>query len=472
MESEDGATEIRRRRCRRAARMCATLASVIGLTTLIGWQIDLPVLKSVVPGLVAMNPATAVCFVLSAVALQSTAHGSPAWLRAAGVVAAALVTVSGLLCVGGYLLGRPAGIDQLLFTKQLGAGLVPNRMAPNTAFDFLALGSALLLMRFDLKRTTRWWQALIGCVVLTAFVALVGYAYSVTSLIAYASFIPMAMHTAICFVLLASAAFLSFPEAGFMERATSSTPGGRLVWRLVPAFAILPPLLGWLRLQGELVGLYNNAFGTAMMTGAIVVMGVSLSWLNAASLDRTDEVRREAEKITKALAYYDPLTGLPNRTLFSDRLSHALARSERYGGMVALMFLDLDGFKKVNDTRGHAAGDALLKSVARRLSGCVRPTDTVSRVAGDEFTIVLTDLRDHSTVEVVANRLLEVLSAPHDVLGQPTMISASIGATVAPMHGLDADALLQNADLAMYSAKRAGKNRFAMHGALDAATPA
>lgn len=312
---EDGTVEgLVHRHYRQLAQAMTALAGAIAGLVLLGWQYDAAVLKSGVPGLVAMNPLTAICFLLSALALTLAHRHLPASLRLLPSACAAVVTACGLVCLAGYLRGRPAGVDQVFFAAKLHIeGAMPNRMAPNTAFDFVALGVALVLNPVQRKGDRRLSQALVLLVALTAFVALLGYAYSVTSLIRYAAFIPMAVPTAVCFVLLAAAALLWAPNGGFMERATSATPGGRLVRRLVPAFVVGPAVLGWVRLQGELVGLYNSAFGTAMMIGALGAMGVGLTWANAVSLDRADEARRHTEQMTKQLAYYDALTGLPNR---------------------------------------------------------------------------------------------------------------------------------------------------------------
>jgi diguanylate cyclase (GGDEF)-like protein len=448
------------RRSRAIARGCVAVASAIGATTLIGWALDVSLLKSVLPGLVAMNPLTAVCFLLAAASLAPRADGSRGWASIAQGTAAALVAVAGLFCLAGYLSGHPSDLDQILFANKLaGGGGLPNRMAPNTAFDFVALGAAVLLLRGASKGTAIAGQGLAMFVGFNAFIALLGYAYSVTSFSQVASFIPMALHTAFTFGLLATSALLRTPEKGLIARATSLAPGGRLIRQLAPAFLVFPPLVGWLRLQGELHGLYSTTFGTALMAGALVVIGIGLTWSNAVSLDHADEVRRQVELATQQLAYYDALTGLPNRALFTDRLTLAIARAHRYGGLVAVMFLDLDGFKSVNDTLGHAGGDALLKSVGHRLLHCVRPSDTAARLAGDEFTLVLTDVRDVAAAEAVAARCLSSLAAPHDVLTQQRVISATIGIAIVPNDGTDVATLVRKADLAMYRAKRSGKNR-------------
>lgn len=173
--------------------------------------------------------------------------------------------------------------------------------------------------------------------------------------------------------------------------------------------------------------------------------------------------RRRAEATITHLAYHDALTGLPNRSLFKDRLSHALKQARRAGQPMALMFLDLDNFKVVNDSVGHAAGDKLLRQVAQALAGVVRDGDTVARVGGDEFTVLLPSIARVEDAVMVADRILESLRDPRELGDQEFLITTSIGITIAPDDGADADVLLSNADIAMYRAKEMGRNRYELY---------
>ncbi|AVO51570.1 sensor domain-containing diguanylate cyclase [Ectopseudomonas mendocina] len=159
-------------------------------------------------------------------------------------------------------------------------------------------------------------------------------------------------------------------------------------------------------------------------------------------------------------AQHDGLTGLPNRGYFRQRLDRALASERSPGRLSAVLYIDLDGFKAINDSLGHAAGDVLLQQVARRLEDCVRGEDTVARFGGDEFGIILTNLGSKQDCEAVARKVLAMLEQPFDLNGSPVRISASIGAAMFPLHGHDGHDLVQHADKAMYAAKHAGKNRF------------
>jgi diguanylate cyclase (GGDEF)-like protein/PAS domain S-box-containing protein len=170
--------------------------------------------------------------------------------------------------------------------------------------------------------------------------------------------------------------------------------------------------------------------------------------------------RRVAEERVQFLAYYDALTGLPNRTLLQDRVTKALAAARRQNHHVAFLFLDLDGFKIINDSLGHAVGDLFLKEFAERLKTWAREQDTVARVGGDEFLIVLTGIRDVADAAVTAERLINSMTAEVLVQGHSLHISCSIGVSIFPKHGTDCETLIKNADAAMYGAKDSGRNNF------------
>ena len=171
----------------------------------------------------------------------------------------------------------------------------------------------------------------------------------------------------------------------------------------------------------------------------------------------------QAQAMTKKmshLAQHDFLTDLPNRILLVDRLNHGIAIAQRHNGKIAVLFLDLDGFKHVNDTFGHMIGDQLLQSVARRLTACVRNSDTVSRQGGDEFVIMLTDDVHEQDIILIAEKILGALAAPYNVEHLELQVSASIGIALYPADGQDSEVLIKHADTAMYHAKSSGRNCF------------
>jgi diguanylate cyclase (GGDEF)-like protein len=174
-------------------------------------------------------------------------------------------------------------------------------------------------------------------------------------------------------------------------------------------------------------------------------------------------IRRRAD--VEHRTEHDPLTGLPNRVLFDDRLEVALARARRNGWNVCVMYLDLDRFKDVNDSLGHAAGDELLRSVARRLRDTVREEDTIARLGGDEFTLLLPQMPTRETVAVVAEKLVHCFATPFVIGGRELFVSTSVGAAVYPLDSDDAESLMTNADAAMYQAKELGRNGFCIYDA-------
>jgi len=179
----------------------------------------------------------------------------------------------------------------------------------------------------------------------------------------------------------------------------------------------------------------------------------------AADLVRSNAELRLAEDRLRRMAYHDPLTGLPNRKLMQEHLMQAIERAENYGQLVALLFLDLDGFKQINDCFGHMMGDLLLKAVAQRLIGCLRGSDTVARLGGDEFVVLLSGIPTVQDVTRVADKIIHTLSQNFVLEGRTLHVTTSVGVSIYPLDCHDMDSLLTKADAAMYRAKQQGKNR-------------
>lgn len=223
-------------------------------------------------------------------------------------------------------------------------------------------------------------------------------------------------------------------------------------------------------LSGPELGTIVSVFSVALLAMTLLTsmmdarMRSSLKVANVKLESANEELRRRA--------FQDPLTGLPNRMLFEDRLAHALQRharaaeqiSERSLGKVAVLFVDLDGFKPVNDSMGHAVGDTVLIEAARRLREAARDADTVARIGGDEFVLLMEDVSSVADCASLARRLIAALTAPLEAAGRRVALSGSVGIAVYPDHG-DADKLLLNADAAMYTAKRTGGGTYALYEA-------
>jgi diguanylate cyclase (GGDEF)-like protein len=170
--------------------------------------------------------------------------------------------------------------------------------------------------------------------------------------------------------------------------------------------------------------------------------------------------RKQNEERLESAALHDALTGLANRQLLADRVSLAIAQARRNKSAMAVVYLDLDGFKEVNDTLGHDAGDSLLKMVAQRLVASRREVDTVARVGGDEFVIALWQVRGAQDAARVAAKVIKTVSKPYDVGGCTVKITISAGVGIYPAHGKDAPTLLKSADLGLHEAKHSGKNAY------------
>jgi diguanylate cyclase (GGDEF)-like protein/PAS domain S-box-containing protein len=211
--------------------------------------------------------------------------------------------------------------------------------------------------------------------------------------------------------------------------------------------------------MGEIWNRKKNGDGFACLLNISSVRDTSGKILNYIGINEDITEQKLSSERIYHLAHYDILTGLPNRRLFNDRFSHALQQAERHKKLLAILLLDLDNFKKVNDTLGHQAGDMLLQMVSERIINCLRKLDTVARLGGDEFVILLEDINEAIDVKRISQKIIDAVSEPIMLEGSRTHIGVSIGACVFPEDGLDIMTLFKNADTAMYRAKGAGKNR-------------
>ncbi|MGR9044262.1 MAG: diguanylate cyclase domain-containing protein [Gammaproteobacteria bacterium] len=212
---------------------------------------------------------------------------------------------------------------------------------------------------------------------------------------------------------------------------------------------------------------YQSQLKAKLLTQVIMQIENSKKTLQSLNDKLAREIanRKKIEKKIMHMASHDHLTGLPNRSLFNDRLSNARNMAIRNREKLAVLFIDLDGFKAVNDTLGHKAGDLLLKEVARRLQACVRKSDTVARFGGDEFIVLLNSLHRLESVEVVAKKILSTIEQPMTLADNAATIGSSIGIAIFPDHSEDTEKLVNYADDAMYLIKKSGKNTYSFYGA-------
>jgi diguanylate cyclase (GGDEF)-like protein len=206
-----------------------------------------------------------------------------------------------------------------------------------------------------------------------------------------------------------------------------------------------------------LIGRGKREFPIESSVSPIISDGVASGWVIV--FRDVSAALAMAEQMTHSFEH-DSLTGLPNRLLLKDRIDQAIATAPRHERQVAVLFLDLDGFKYINDSLGHPTGDKLLQSIAKRLVGCVRTSDTVSRQGGDEFVVLLTESRQWEDAVVVAERILKAVAQSHPIDNHDLHVTTSIGVSVYPDDGEDAETLIRNADIAMYQAKEKGRNSY------------
>jgi diguanylate cyclase (GGDEF)-like protein len=316
--------------------------------------------------------------------------------------------------------------------------------------DLVVLVAALQLWLTSEKRLPTYYLLSMSLVALliadTAYAAtLLAYAYETGN--------PLDAGWLLFFVLFGAATLhpsmrgLSEPLPG-----TAAKPTWRRLMLLTGASLIAPLILAY---QAEL----DEQIEVPTIVGGSVVLFL----LGATRVGLMIRERERMEQQLEHQAFHDPLTNLPNRRLFADRLEHALARALRKEGHMAVLFMDLDNFKVINDSLGHAAGDELLEAVAKRLQSCVRPEDTLSRFGGDEFALLLEDVADGDVVTEVAKRILQRLRPPFVLRGREVVVTASIGIVLAARgEERSADELLRDADLAMYNAKNSRKAQHKM----------
>lgn len=343
----------------------------IALAVLIGWQFSLDFLKRVFPGLVAMNPVTAVSFMMTAVAFWFIPSNHFAG-QLAGRILAVIVVLTGSLRIVALLSGADIGVDALLFPEQLKSDVVagtPNRMAPNTAVCFILTGLSVLVLDRRTRRGRRYSEYLSGMVLLLSLLSVIGYIYQASFYYRVLAFIPMALHTALCFFLVSTAVFFLYPDKGFMAEVTSHRAGGRMARKILPAIVLGPVLLGLVILVGQRAGWYDPEFGAATYTIGVILSLLITSWAAMRSLNESDAIRDSTEKTLEGVNHTlkqqaDQLEAL-NKELesFSYSVSHDLMSPLRIIAGYATIFND-DYSEKLDDEGKKVVG-VILKNISR-----------------------------------------------------------------------------------------------------------
>ena len=283
--------------------------------------------------------------------------------------------------------------------------------------------------------------------------------------------------------LLISVSILIFRSHGLRDEAVSAFPGVMIFAGMFATRRVFVMMMGfifsvlalvvWMNMVGWHVNEVPPVTSFSLFNIVVVLLVTAFFvWLLASDwraalmrLEVENERIRESHARIDKLAFHDSLTGLPNRLLARDRFEQAMALAKRNQNSVALLYLDLDDFKAVNDSLGHSSGDLLLCDVAQRLTGAVRASDTVSRQGGDEFLIVMGSLTDDSDAAAMAVKLIDLLTAPFRANGLEVSTTGSLGIALYPADGQDFETLLKNADMAMYRAKESGRNAFRFYDA-------
>ena len=445
---------------RTTARIGGVVPVMVGALVLIGWAADIELLKRIGPTLTAVNPTTAIGFICLGCSLAILCRRTSSWMRRIAIALAlvpVLLGVSRLLALVGLWDWE---LDRLLFRDSLAAADFgrPNRMAPNSAGNFALLGTALVTIDRGIGRL-RWAAQLLAVMAaMTSLLAIMGYAYGLPSFYGIGSHIPMVLPTAVTFLILSIGVLCARPTLGIMAVISSDSSAGTMVRRLLPAVLILPAALGALRAGGRTMP-FDTPFGLWLLVVMIMtLLAVLVAW-NASLLFRSDVDRANTEKRLTHQATHDHLTRLPNRRLFIEQLRSELDRSGSHGTSTAVLFIDLDLFKIINDSLGHVVGDELLVAAGKRIEQSVEPPGIVGHLSGDEFTVLLPGLTTRDPAIELARRIRQAFNLPFAVGPHEVFTTVSIGIAFSEGQDIPVD-LIRHADIAMYSAKARGRARY------------
>ncbi len=440
----------------------AALPGGCAALVLIGWAVGNLPMTHLWFSPVSMNPASAVallCFSAGLLLRRAARFG--------GLDRASLPILLVAACIGALTLAddvfatgvRP---DTWLFASKLSIGRsLPSRVAPNAAVCMLLMATAFVLLRHHAKSSRHAAQMLTLATFLLSGFALVGHLYSVAALYTMPQFFPMGAHTALCFLALGACALMQTADLGLAGMLADHGPAGGLMRRLLPAAVLLPVCFGWVGVLAIRSGLFPNDVGIALIAVVSLIAMTILVTLTAQKLHASDLCRKHAEHELRRLARTDSLTGLPNRAAFMETLMSRMSpQRRRNDGDFAIVYMDLDGFKGVNDTLGHPAGDLLLQRVADHLRSCLRPADVVARLGGDEFTMLLDSVCSAEDAMRVAERVVAGMPKQISAGGRTAQVGISVGIVVSEPRHVSLDAMLSEADQALYTAKQNGRGQF------------
>lgn len=471
------------------SQVAAVLVMLVGASVLVGWTLNVPILKSVAPNLVSMVANTALCLLALGLALflQGSASSQRWPSRMARALAVLVATIAGLTLLE-YLDQRDFGLDQFLFVDdtRMAPTDYPGRMAPVTAISLVLCSVALLL-----GRSSGLAHVLTVVVLFLATLSATGYLFDVRALYQVIGYTSIAVHTAAALMVLSLGILASRPHHGLMAVILSDTAGGETARRMLWLMPLLLVLLDWLVLQGEQTNLYDGRFGLAIASVSSIAIACGVILLIAGKLHATDlqrqlaldqlaalnsnlegivtertqastlanqqlaeEImeRKQAQEQVHRLSLTDELTGLLNRRGFHLLAGQALKTARRVMAELSLVYIDLDGLKRVNDVHGHQAGDNMIVDTAQLLKATFRESDLIARLGGDEFTILALG---GETPESMLARLQKAVTQFNKGSTSAYALSFSMGMVhCLPQEDKSLLELLADADALMYQQKR------------------
>lgn len=576
-----------------SARLLIFITAIISLCVITGWIFHISFLKSLLPNFIPMKPNTAIGFLFGSLAiyLKDRQNQHVTSVSIFTNLIACSIAALGILTLLEYVFATNLLIDQLIIPERPSQAVIfaPGRSSPITAFAFILLGLAIIILNHSTTVMLR--QALSITIGLCGILVISSFSYdnhTTSPIITYTS---ASIYTALCLLCMSLALLFIRPNDGIMKLMTSQSEGGVAARTLIPFMIITPIILGQLRALGETAHLYDAITGHALYTIAIIIVmllvsGFLSSWLMKIAtirnqfeiaLQRSEEqfhraldmapigmaiialdgkylevnhalcrltgytkdellslsyqdithpdditndrlsveqlingkinlyhtekrylrkdggmiwvqitasiladkqtnsplhfivqieditLRKQSEAAIRNLAYHDTLTNLPNRRLLLDRINHAISIAKRYHYIMAILFIDLDKFKEVNDTLGHEIGDELLKAFSIRIIKQLREEDTVARISGDEFIVLLNNIKTVNDAQIVSQKIIDMIKDPFYIDGNEISIRLSIGISIYSQDGDDSTVLIKNADMAMYAAKRSGGNQYRLY---------
>jgi diguanylate cyclase (GGDEF)-like protein len=443
------------------ARLAPPAALLLGAAVLVAWAIHALEPQIVLPKLRSMKCNTAVLFTLVGLALFFCQRPYAAWSRYVIRACSVVVLIAASLTILEFVTGSDLGIDELLQLDDTSRHL-PGRMALATAISFVGLAGSTLLVTFKSRAAHRIAQSLLLVPMLISLFVVIGYFYG--SSVVYLNFgqTSTTLYGATAFVLCSIAVLFSRNDLELVAPFRTERMGGLMAKVSFPGLILIPILFGWLLVKGEELGYFGTASGAAIYVVVIVALFARIEWYSSKLLNEVDRQRSEAQRREnefRETSNLDPLTNVLNRRGLWDRIEAEWNRGLRCGEPLAFMLLDVDYFKKINDSFGHKIGDSVVKSVADVLVKTCRSFDIVARYGGDEFSIVVVNA-DEATALKIAQRIRRSLaeSSIH-IGGKSIRVTTSIGISQCLGENDSIESLIDRADHALLAAKRSGRNQ-------------